>query len=511
MLKRLLQSLKNILKPIKSQVMTDLDAYNKIKEGKAEILFPKEDKVFYNPIQQFNRDLSICGIRAWSELYQSAGKKRNNEGEVKPFINILEALSASGLRALRYGHEIPLVKKVVANDFSPAAVESIKLNIEHNQLNGIVKANEGDAILFMSQFRDKPEFHVIDLDPYGTATPFIDSAVQAVKNDGLLLVTCTDLGVLAGSSYPEKCFALYGGTNIPGDATHESALRLVLSMIASTAAKYKKTIEPMLSLSIDFYVRLFIRVKTSPIKVKEHASTTMINYHCSGCGTTYDQPLGKKTQDEKTGRYKFTMARGPPVGEKCTFCHKTMHLAGPMWAGQLHNKTFIDKSLQISKSLDKDVYGTTDRIEGMLTLAKQELETPFYFKPGSLSSVIKCPAPPINELVSALGNLGYMASLTHAMPSAIKTNAPWEAIWYIMKTWLNHRKEESGKNLSETSPGYAIIHNDQIGKDIELKEYEELYKKNDLYHEIKSLRNFKIVRFQQNPTKFWGPKAKPTN
>lgn len=34
-------------------------------------------------------------------------------------------------------------------------------------------------------------FDVIDLDPYGTACPFLDSAVQAVADGGLLCVTCT--------------------------------------------------------------------------------------------------------------------------------------------------------------------------------------------------------------------------------------------------------------------------------------------------------------------------------
>jgi hypothetical protein len=53
--------------------------------------------------------------------------------------------------------------------------------------------------------REEPDrVDVIDLDPYGTAAPFIDSAVQAVSDGGLLCVTCTDLAVLAGSNYPEK-------------------------------------------------------------------------------------------------------------------------------------------------------------------------------------------------------------------------------------------------------------------------------------------------------------------
>jgi tRNA (guanine26-N2/guanine27-N2)-dimethyltransferase len=45
-------------------------------------------------------------------------------------------------------------------------------------------------------------------------------------------------------------------------------LRLVLHSLATTAARYGRYIEPQLSLSIDFYVRLFIRVRTGPKEVK---------------------------------------------------------------------------------------------------------------------------------------------------------------------------------------------------------------------------------------------------
>lgn len=56
----------------------------------------------------------------------------------------------------------------------------------------------------MYQHRENKSFDVIDLDPYGTAAPFIDAAVQSVSDGGLLCVTCTDLAVLAGTNYPEK-------------------------------------------------------------------------------------------------------------------------------------------------------------------------------------------------------------------------------------------------------------------------------------------------------------------
>ena len=38
------------------------DKYDKVVEGKAKVYFPKtKNQVFYNPIQEFNRDLSIAG------------------------------------------------------------------------------------------------------------------------------------------------------------------------------------------------------------------------------------------------------------------------------------------------------------------------------------------------------------------------------------------------------------------------------------------------------------------
>ena len=46
--------------------------------------------------------------------------------------------------------------------------------------------------MLMYQHREAgQQFDVIDLDPYGSAAPFIDPAVQAVADGGLLCVTCT--------------------------------------------------------------------------------------------------------------------------------------------------------------------------------------------------------------------------------------------------------------------------------------------------------------------------------
>lgn len=48
----------------------DIKSLKTIKEGKAEICL-KTDKVFYNPVQEFNRDLSIAVLSVFTEDFIS--------------------------------------------------------------------------------------------------------------------------------------------------------------------------------------------------------------------------------------------------------------------------------------------------------------------------------------------------------------------------------------------------------------------------------------------------------
>lgn len=535
----------------------NIEDFVTIKEGSASVLVPKEEKVFYNPIQQFNRDLSVMGIKAWNKIYNEdhnrevKTKKRkvdsNGNKEIEPSsvdvkdrktnLKIMEALSATGLRALRYAKEIPEVTKVVANDLLPEAVESIRRNAEYNQVLDKVHPNQGDAIKVMASTNEK--FHVIDLDPYGTAAPFIDSAIQAMKDDGLLLITCTDAGVLAGAGYPEKCFSLYGGHNfgnshVSGEANHEAGLRLILGMLANTAAKYKKTIHPLLSLSIDFYFRVFVKISTRPIEVKELSTKTMLSFYCTNCGDKHHQYLGRCV--EKDTKKKYQVPKLVTIGSKCEHCEGTYHLAGPMWGGSLHDSGFIDELLDVNANSDDNVYATRERIKGMLNLAKHELSTPFYFNLNQLTSLLKAPPIPIENFCNAVGNMGYNVSLTHAKKNCLKTDAPTQEILLIVKAWLvksnesllesfrkrlsddpdNEKIKEKVKfyeehidrnpKLTPGMVGYRIL---EKLKDKTINP--EFDKENEFSKSVHVIRSAKLVRYQENPTKNWGPKARPGN
>lgn len=52
-----------------------------------------------------------------------------------PKLRILEALSATGLRSIRYWKEIDGLETILANDCLDAAVATIKQNVEFNDIS----------------------------------------------------------------------------------------------------------------------------------------------------------------------------------------------------------------------------------------------------------------------------------------------------------------------------------------------------------------------------------------
>lgn len=552
-------------------------------ENTSHILISSKEEAFLNPVQEFNRDLSVACIRVWSEELnrekeakwkqaQERRAKREAGGEVKtgqakeqkkaktesiePSVGpeddlsgdnhttgstpegskrealyrphkfvLLEALSATGLRSIRYAKEIPLVRFVIANDLSASATAAMKRNVELNGLGpsypdsaigtssspasehqpfpdrGKVRINEGDACVLMYNHRtEKTRVDVVDLDPYGTAAPFIDGAVQCVNDGGLLCVTCTDLSVLATTNYHEKCFSNYGGIPLKAEYCHEAALRLVLNTLSTSAGRYGRYIEPLLCLSIDFYVRLFVRVHSAPIEVKKTASKTAMYYICQGCQSFYEQPLGRIVEKahERTGNVnlQFKTQAGPPVPQKCTECGSALHVAGPMWSGPLHNNIFISKVLEHLES-NQDRYSTAVRMKGMLTVANEELHVPFYFTPSRIAGLFHSVCPPLDDVASALLNAGHIVSRSHALPGSLKTGATRQDVHDIFRSWVKTHPVRMDK-VSETALARQLL-----AKEARVEANFTRHPRS-----VTQASKVKLVRYQQNPTPNWGPGTK---
>lgn len=183
-------------------------------------------------------------------------------------------------------------------------------------------------------------------------------------------------------------YSNYGGISVPAEFGHEAALRLVLGSLSSAASRYGRYITPLLSFSIDFYVRLFVRVNTRLEKVKETASQMGVVYTCHHCQAPTVQPFGKIVEREThSGKaYKaYKAAQAAPHGSNCEECGSALHvspggqrgragadpaqLGGPMWVGPIQDHSFAER---VRKGVEGDQahYGTWPRMMGMLTLAR---------------------------------------------------------------------------------------------------------------------------------------------
>ena len=68
-------------------------------------------------------------------------------------------------------------------------MEVIRENLVLNKVTGSVVAVCSDAALLMYQSNGETgRYHVVDIDPYGSPTHFLDAAVQAVEYGGECIV-----------------------------------------------------------------------------------------------------------------------------------------------------------------------------------------------------------------------------------------------------------------------------------------------------------------------------------
>lgn len=196
--------------------------------------------------------------------------------------------------------------------------------------------------------------------------------------------------------------------------------------------------------------------------------------------------------------FKHGFAQAPNVTPNCEHCNSKTHLGGPMWAGPLHNPHFVQRILDKLPTVDKEVYGTTARLEGMLTIALEEdlslptnnteappplggtTETsskpastvsslliprlspaaidpsPFFFIPNYLAKVLHCTTPSEDQLRGAIRHLGYRVTRSHCKPGSFRTTAPWSVIWEIFREWVRTEKPIKEGVVKEGTAGWAI-------------------------------------------------------
>ena len=380
-----------------------------VQEGMATILVPTLEQslgehidharskapVFYNPVQSLNRDTAVLAMTV---------HQRNTSRPV----DACEPMCGTGVRGVRLVLEVPEVEKVVMGDLSPSA---IRLTEENARLNGVsdrVRVRLMDANLLLGVHSHPfARFDYVDVDPYGSPTPFIDSAVRACRNRGMIALTATDMAPLCGIN-PKACLRKYGGAPLQGTYCHEVALRLLAGALARAAAVHEIGVTPVFSYYADHYVRLYAHLQQGARRADRSLGEMRFIIHCPRC-------LHRKAV--KRGRLLG--------GDVCERCGSQMRVAGPMWLGELANPDFSGRMLERAYETE---LGRNLRLLRLIELVRGEIGyPPTFHNIDEVCSRVSCRSLPTEEVLQAIRDAGFRVALTHFDRRGIKTDASaWE-------------------------------------------------------------------------------------
>ena len=353
-------------------------------------------RVFYNPLMKMNRDMTILLLRTLSE--------RDNHQ-----LQICLPLTGSGVRAARIIREAPeCIKRMVVNDLSGEAMTLAEENIKNaiTDVDGRL-GPKGDWLRVLSEDANKVlmeegRFDYIDIDPFGSPNPFLESAIRALLKRGVLAVTATDTAALTGT-YPHATRRKYWARSFITDFMHESALRILIRKIQLEACQYGRALMPVFSYYRNHYVRVFLRYERgarecSPILDRHRA--ILFNMRTKGRRIYED---GSHYKEEK--------------------------LLGPLWAGPLWDKEIIKG--MIKKAVEIENEKEREKIINFLRTIDEEsdIDVPWHFMiPALAKNMKKGNLKPINEIVEELRKEGFLASRTHFAGQAVRTNADADEI-----------------------------------------------------------------------------------
>ena len=261
-----------------------------------------------------------------------------------------------------------------------------------------------DANLFLSKHAvPKQRFDYVDVDPFGTPVPYMDSALRALRNGGLIALTATDMAPLCGV-HPRACLRKYGGVPLRTEYCHELAVRLVSGALVMMAAKHETGINVVFSHSNDHYVRVYATIKYGA-KVAD-TSVKQMGYilHCFSC--FYREPLPGIVA---------------PLKRVCPSCGKKLNVAGPLWLGKIADKNFC--ALMETEMISRN-FKQKKRILKSLNLIKNEAEAPItYYRVDQICDKLNLPVPPQQKVLDKLTQEGFQAILTHFNSRGFRTDA----------------------------------------------------------------------------------------
>ncbi len=389
------------------KLLNDEGKWSEYKEGKTTFVLYNQleriydSSVFYNPKMAINRNLCLLQLLALEST--------------KPLI-ILEPLAGSGIRGKRILEELPekIINKVILGDISEDSIKTIHHNLSSIDQNKY-EIHNVDALYLISQFIKRGNsVDVIDLDPFGSPIEFIDLSVRVLrKTGGLLMLTATDHQVLCGK-HSSTCKRQYNAIPSRNVHCHEIALRILLYNVMISAGRYGLSIQPLLAINHEHFMRVHVRIVKSKKDANEQFERIGFAHYCENCSNFETVKIDKEV-----------------TTTICPLCDKSLKKAGPMWLGQLGDKASLEKMIEHCDQLLEHEGKSIKRL-----LEKKLAENtypPLFYHIHSIFRKLKKDTISTERIKDKIQEKGYESLQTSFEPTAIKTTVPFMELIDIIK------------------------------------------------------------------------------
>jgi len=396
----------------------------------------KSEKVFYNAAMEGSRTRSVILMK---NIIESGFL-----GEAE--IYAIDGLAASGLRARRWLNELPAEiaerLRVTICDLNEESLDlAMKNHLKFPPIHGkgVLTPRKGDlrtAILDQG-------WHWVDIDPFGSPMPFLDTAIQSLAKKAVLEVSATDTAALTGSS-KTALMRRYGARVRTDGLAHDSGMRVLLACIARCAAKHDRSILPILSIWDSHHLRVSIKVRKSveiSNKLEEKLGWRVANPSLEEVEASMKLGLLPKSSTDYLPMHCFLPLSYP-------ISREDNRVSGPLWVAQIGDCEVMSRftAEEVRKLCVKEfhpdfVFSGWDEKDFQLKERRifrsiryideesQVIDGESLILTDDLASSQKKGSPPSpNKMIKLIKEKGFKAARSHYSKPSFRTNAPWDVI-----------------------------------------------------------------------------------
>ena len=363
-------------------------------EGRTRFFIPGQDEdsafppgtapVFYNRRMELNRDATVLLLQV-----------------IRPE-DYIDTMGATGVRGFRVAHECGI--KVTINDRDPRAVDLISKNVAYSGINDVTVTKSDVNVLLSGQ-----RFDAVDLDPFGTPAPFIDSAIRSARR--FLMVTATDTAPLCGA-HKKAGMRRYFSQPLNNEYHSETGLRTLLGFVVREALKYDIGLIPQFCFAHEHFVRLHLQIRRGAAAAERTLSSIGYIMQCPKC----------PSRTEQHGMLPHTAV--------CEYCGIPLIPVGPLWLGGIQSDTLLD---EMAEKVPVLPLGTSRELAALISLCRNELPTAGFYDYHQLAKRERRSPPPMDQLLERIQALGFPATRCHYLGTGIKTTAPLPLLLQAVK------------------------------------------------------------------------------